>query len=75
MIANGEADVLLWVQSFNVNAAPPVADIPTIVIGRSGMQFEKQPDVFHTGGYARYRPCRSCLPHRQRRRNPLKKIA
>jgi formylmethanofuran dehydrogenase subunit B len=46
MIANGEADVLLWVQSFNVNAAPPVADIPTIVIGRSGMQFEKQPDVF-----------------------------
>ena len=46
MLANSEADVLVWVQAFNVNATPPVTDIPTIVIGRSGMQFNKEPDVF-----------------------------
>jgi formylmethanofuran dehydrogenase subunit B len=46
LLANGEADVLLWVQSFNNNAAPPITDLPTIVVGRSGMKFEKEPDVF-----------------------------
>ncbi len=46
MINNGEADALLWVQAFNSNAVPPVVDIPTVVIGRSGMKFEKEPDVF-----------------------------
>lgn len=46
MLANGEADVLVWVQAFNINAVPPVTDVPTIVIGRSGMVFEKEPDVF-----------------------------
>jgi formylmethanofuran dehydrogenase subunit B len=46
MLSNGEADALLWVQAFNVNALPPVADQPTIVIGRSGMAFTQEPDVF-----------------------------
>ncbi len=46
MLTNGEADTLVWVQAFNVNATPPVSDIPTIVIGRSGMIFTKEPDVF-----------------------------
>jgi formylmethanofuran dehydrogenase subunit B len=46
MITNGEADALIWVQAFNSNAVPLVVDIPTIVIGRSGMKFEKEPDVF-----------------------------
>jgi len=46
LLANGEADVLVWVQAFNVNATPPVTDLPTIVIGRSGMTFSKEPDVF-----------------------------
>jgi formylmethanofuran dehydrogenase subunit B len=46
MIANGEADALIWVQAFNSNAVPPVVDIPTIVIGRCGMSFTKEPDVF-----------------------------
>ena len=46
MLKNGEADVLLWVQAFNVNAKPPVCDIPTIVVGHSGMVFDKEPDVF-----------------------------
>ncbi len=46
MLNNGEADALLWVQAFNTNAVPPETHVPTIVIGRAGMAFTKQPDVY-----------------------------
>ncbi|MGR9073078.1 MAG: formylmethanofuran dehydrogenase subunit B [Gammaproteobacteria bacterium] len=46
MLKNGEADVLVWVQSMNAASVPPVADAPTVVVGRSGMVFEQEPDVF-----------------------------
>jgi formylmethanofuran dehydrogenase subunit B len=46
LIANGEADALVWVQAFNAKAVPPADHMPTIVIGRSGMTFTKEPDVF-----------------------------
>ncbi len=46
MLNNGEADALVWVQAFNSSAVPPKTDLPTIVIGRSGMTFDKEPDVF-----------------------------
>ena len=46
LLANGEADALVWVQAFNINSVPPVTALPTIVVGRSGMTFEKEPDVF-----------------------------
>ena len=46
LLASGEADALVWVQAFNVNAVPPVTALPTIVVGRSGMTFAKEPDVF-----------------------------
>jgi len=46
LLANGEADVLVWVSTINAKQVPPVADIPTIVIGRSGMVFEKEPAVY-----------------------------
>lgn len=46
LLSNGEADALVWVQAFNVKAVPPVTDLPTIVVGRSGMTFTKEPDVF-----------------------------
>ncbi len=46
MLSNGEADALLWVQAFNASALPPDTAIPTIVVGRSGMKFTKEPDVF-----------------------------
>jgi formylmethanofuran dehydrogenase subunit B len=46
LLANGEADVLVWVQAFNAKAVPPVTNLPTIVVGRSGMIFAKEPDVF-----------------------------
>lgn len=46
MLDNGEADVLVWVQAFNSSAVPPQVAVPVIVIGRSGMKFDKEPDVF-----------------------------
>ncbi|MGZ5623287.1 MAG: formylmethanofuran dehydrogenase subunit B [Methylobacter sp.] len=46
LLANGEADALVWVQAFNTKAVPPVTALPTIVVGRSGMTFSKEPDVF-----------------------------
>jgi formylmethanofuran dehydrogenase subunit B len=46
LLANGEADALVWVQAFNAKAVPPVTSLPTIVLGRSGMTFVKEPDVF-----------------------------
>ena len=46
MVKNGDADALLWVQAFNGNVVPPQTEIPTIVVGRSGMTFSKEPDVF-----------------------------
>ncbi|MDO9214588.1 MAG: formylmethanofuran dehydrogenase subunit B [Methylococcales bacterium] len=46
LLVDGEADALVWVQAFNVNSVPPATDLPTIVIGRSGMTFAKEPDVF-----------------------------
>jgi formylmethanofuran dehydrogenase subunit B len=46
MLANGEVDALLWVQAFNSMSVPPDAGIPTIVVGRSGMLFDQQPEVY-----------------------------
>jgi len=45
LLDNDEADALVWVQSFNTNA-PPQTELPTIVLGRSGMTFSKEPEVF-----------------------------
>ncbi|NOT12431.1 MAG: formylmethanofuran dehydrogenase subunit B [Methylococcaceae bacterium] len=46
LLANDEADALLWVQAFNSRSVPPATHLPTIVVGRSGMTFEKEPNVF-----------------------------
>ena len=45
LLNNGEADALVWVQAFNVTP-PPAAQLPTIVLGRSGMKFSQEPEVF-----------------------------
>jgi len=52
IIENGEADALVWVQTFNTASVPPIADIATIVVGRSGMEFAQEPDVFIPVGTA-----------------------
>lgn len=46
MLTNGEADVLLWLHAFNNTALPPQTTVPTIVIGRAGMQFDTPPAVY-----------------------------
>lgn len=46
LLADGEVDALLWVSAFNVQRTPPATDVPMIVLGRSGMVFEHEPDVF-----------------------------
>ena len=47
MFANGEVDGFLWVQAFNSSAVPPHGgNIPTVVVARSGMVFEEEPDVY-----------------------------
>ncbi len=47
MFDNGEVDAFLWVQAFNTSAVPPCGGkIPTIVVARSGMEFEEEPEVF-----------------------------
>ena len=44
ILANGEADALLWISSFNPDKTPPTTNIPTIVIGHANMQTKA--DVF-----------------------------
>lgn len=46
LLENGEADALVWVNAFNALATPPKTALPTIVVARSGMTFENEPDVF-----------------------------
>ncbi len=50
LLANGEADVLVWISTINARQTPPAAFVPTIVIGRSGMVFEKEPEVYIPAG-------------------------
>jgi formylmethanofuran dehydrogenase subunit B len=46
MLAENETDLLIWVNAFNVEGTPPSSSAKTFVIGRSGMQFETEPEVF-----------------------------
>ncbi|NQY27754.1 MAG: formylmethanofuran dehydrogenase subunit B [Piscirickettsiaceae bacterium] len=46
MLDNDEVDVLIWVSSFDIDRTPPKSKAKTIVLGRSGMTFEQEPDVF-----------------------------
>ncbi|MFI5209242.1 MAG: formylmethanofuran dehydrogenase subunit B [Gemmatimonadales bacterium] len=46
LLARGEADALLWVSSLNEARIPPPTTIPTIVLGRTGMTCEREPEVF-----------------------------
>jgi len=45
LLAQGEADVLCWVSSLSCTA-PPVTSVPTVVIGRSGICLEQEPEVY-----------------------------
>jgi formylmethanofuran dehydrogenase subunit B len=45
LLASGEADLLVWVSSLSISP-PPASSPPTIAIGRSGMQFKREPEVY-----------------------------
>jgi formylmethanofuran dehydrogenase subunit B len=46
LLARGEADALVWISSLNETRTPPSTTIPTILLGRSGMALEREPQVF-----------------------------
>lgn len=46
MLDNAEADLLIWINAFDTKGLPPKTTTQTIVLGRSGMQFEAEPAVF-----------------------------
>jgi formylmethanofuran dehydrogenase subunit B len=46
LLDEGEADILFWVDAFNSENTPPETDVPIIVVARSGMIFEQEPEVF-----------------------------
>jgi formylmethanofuran dehydrogenase subunit B len=46
LLARGEADVLVWVSAFDAARVPPSSIAPTVVLGRAGMTFEREPAVF-----------------------------
>ena len=49
MLENQEADVLLWIATYNSKDLPPKTDIPTILIGHPNMQCDYA-DVFIPAG-------------------------
>jgi len=46
LLESGEADLLLWVSSFHASRTPPFTAWPTVVLGRPGMTFEREPAVY-----------------------------
>ena len=46
MLANDEVDALIWISSFNIDRTPPTSTATTVVLGRSGMTFEQEPEVY-----------------------------
>jgi formylmethanofuran dehydrogenase subunit B len=46
LLANGEADALVWVSSLNPARLPPRCSVPTIVLGCASMELPHEPEVF-----------------------------
>jgi formylmethanofuran dehydrogenase subunit B len=46
LLDSGEADVLFWISSFDATRTPPPRSVPTVVLGRAGMAFDAEPEVF-----------------------------
>lgn len=46
LLKTGEVDALVWISAFDPERTPPVANCPTVVLGRADMRFARAPDVF-----------------------------
>lgn len=83
LLASDEADALLWVSSFDERRGPPAASQPTVVLGRPGMTFGREPEVFipvgvpgldHAGHFFRTDKV-VALPLRKLRQSALPSVA
>lgn len=83
LTASGATDALLWVSAFDARRVPPPCAAPTLVLGRSGMRFERPPAVYipvatpgldHAGHVYRC-DAATALPLRALRRSPLPRVA
>lgn len=50
LLASEEADLLLWIASFDASRVPPPTGAPCIVLARGDMTFTREPDVFIAAG-------------------------
>lgn len=46
LLSEQEVDLLLWISAFDTRRTPPESQVPTIVLGRAGMQCNAPPQVF-----------------------------
>ncbi|ADE13237.1 formylmethanofuran dehydrogenase subunit B [Nitrosococcus halophilus Nc 4] len=46
LLESGAADALVWISAFDQGRTPPATSIPTVVLGRAGMDFNQAPEVF-----------------------------
>ena len=79
----GGADLMVWISSFSEARTPPMTAVPTVVLGREGGSFEREPEVFipvgtpgldHAGHL--FRTDRVvALPLRRLRESPLPSVA
>ena len=46
LLAQKEADLLVWIASFDAQRTPPETEAPRIVLARGDMSFEREPEVF-----------------------------
>jgi formylmethanofuran dehydrogenase subunit B len=46
LLESGEADSLLWINTFSAEKTPPKTEAPTIVLGHAATIFEQEPAVF-----------------------------
>ncbi|MFA9461194.1 formylmethanofuran dehydrogenase subunit B [Thiohalorhabdus methylotrophus] len=45
LLASGDPDALVWISALNSQAHPPATDVPTVVLGQSGMKPTETPAV------------------------------
>ena len=46
LLAREEADALVWISSYSNRRPPPHTHVPTVVLGRRGLELPREPEVF-----------------------------
>jgi formylmethanofuran dehydrogenase subunit B len=83
LIANNETDLIVWIASLTPDLAPPVTNIPTVILGTPGIATTHTPEVYipigtpgvdHSGRMIRVDSVVS-LPLRDLKRSSLPRLA